>query len=109
MATALDALGGYLDAQRLPWCVAGHAIHPVPSGKCQPVDALRPLWQEALDDETVRPVLSTLGAMQAKRAASLPLGKPHASRSMQAGHVSASKTGPAFCHASVVGKPVKLR
>jgi hypothetical protein len=78
------------------------------------------LRQEALDNETARPVLSTLKFMQAKRAASLPLGKPHARRSMQAGHVGASlsvqagplgasKTGPAFCHASAVGKPVKLR
>jgi hypothetical protein len=44
------------------------------------------LREEALDDETARPVLSTLGAMQSKRAASLPLGKPHASRSFMSGN-----------------------
>ena len=73
---------------------------------------LRP---EALDNETARPVLSTLKIMQAKRAASLPLGKPHAILSMQAGHVGASlsvqagpldasKTGLAFCDASGGGQ-----
>ena len=113
-ATALDANSGYLDAQRVSWYVAGHAIHQVPSRSCKPVDASQSmqasqLRQEAFDNETARPVLSTLDAKREKRAASLPLGKLHASRSLQAGHVGASQTGPAFCHASAMGKQVKLR
>ena len=86
MATALDALGGYLDAQRLSWCVAGHAIHPVPSSKCQPVDASLPAPARGFGSRDGSPGVVHFGNHASKTGGVTAVGqascKPvHASRS----------------------------